>query len=130
VVTESTIRGLISENIAKTEPLKTPVLFRMRDGVIPLAITNRSQKFTAPPQIQPNGRWRSAKELISEFDKEREKTVSYVKTTDVDLRAHFGENPLFGMIDGYQWIIFLNAHTNRHLLQIEEIKKDAGFPGI
>jgi hypothetical protein len=31
-------------------------------------------------------------------------------------------------IDAYQWLLFLCAHTERHLAQIREVKASAGFP--
>ncbi len=129
ILTENTINALIFERIASSPEVTSKELFRLKDGAIPLAITNRSQKFTAPPQIQPKGEWKTRSELVAEFGKRRERTIESVKTTKVNLRIHFGENPLFGQIDGYQWIIFLDAHTRRHLAQIEEIKSDPGYPG-
>jgi hypothetical protein len=27
------------------------------------------------------------------------------------------------MIDGYQWVLFLAAHTDRHAEQVEEIRR-------
>jgi hypothetical protein len=31
-------------------------------------------------------------------------------------------------MDAYQWLLFLCAHTERHLAQIREVKANAGFP--
>ena len=31
-------------------------------------------------------------------------------------------------LDCYEWILFLTAHSERHLKQILEVKADPGFP--
>jgi hypothetical protein len=31
-------------------------------------------------------------------------------------------------MDGYQWILLVAGHTERHVLQIEEVKREAGYP--
>jgi hypothetical protein len=33
-----------------------------------------------------------------------------------------------GLLDGYQWILLMAGHTERHVLQIEEVKRQPGFP--
>jgi hypothetical protein len=45
-----------------------------------------------------------------------------VKTTDDSLRQHAAAHPALKMLDGYQWLLLLSAHTERHTLQIEEAK--------
>ena len=37
------------------------------------------------------------------------------------------ESPL-GPLDGYQWLVFIAAHTERHLAQLREVKADPKFP--
>ena len=38
------------------------------------------------------------------------------------------EHPALGPLDGYQWVLFLAAHSVRHTKQILELKASAGFP--
>lgn len=128
IVAENTLYSLITEKILKAPAPESTDNFRVKDTAIWLAITNRETKFTAPEQVQPNGRWKSKAELLSNFETARAKTISYVKTTGEDLRNRFAENPVIGVIDGYQWFIFLNAHSSRHLAQIREIKAEPKFP--
>jgi hypothetical protein len=33
-----------------------------------------------------------------------------------------------GELDAYQWMLFMAAHSKRHLAQIEEVKADPNFP--
>lgn len=32
------------------------------------------------------------------------------------------------IVDAYQLILLISAHTNRHVQQINDVKADAGFP--
>jgi hypothetical protein len=42
------------------------------------------------------------------------------------LRDWFAPHPFAGIIDGYQWILFLAAHTDRHAEQIEATRSKLG----
>ncbi len=96
------------------------------DQIEPLML-DRSQKFQAPEPVMPQSRWSSVAETLAAFRQERAATVKLV-AEDVDLRAHCSEHPGFGNLDAYGWLYFLSSHTERHTLQIEEIKADPGFP--
>lgn len=52
-----------------------------------------------------------------------------MKTTDEDLRRHLAPSPVVKKdLDGYQWILTLVGHSERHTLQILEVKADPNFP--
>jgi len=89
---------------------------------------DRSQKAQAPEPAKPTGRFATGDAAYAAFDKSRTVTIDFVKTTDGDLRSH--GMPLFGgvMTDAYQLIVMVAAHTERHLLQLQEVKADTGFP--
>ncbi len=124
---ESTLFGLITGQVLKSAPPKCEDPFRISDTSLILAITNRSQKFTAPEMLRPASRWKTREELISNFEKARSVTIDYMKNNKADLRAVFMANP-FGTIDGYQWFLFLTGHSDRHLAQLKEVKADAKYP--
>lgn len=95
-------------------------------GVLAM-VPDRSHKFQAPPPLVPTGRWTPA-ETLDHFLKAREKTIAYMKSTP-DLRAHVvSENPLGLPMDGYDFLLFLSAHSERHTKQMLEVKADANFP--
>ncbi len=62
------------------------------------------------------------------FEQSRESNMDYVRTTNDDLRDHFFSHPVFGPLDGYQWLLLIATHSARHTAQIEEVKADANFP--
>jgi len=50
------------------------------------------------------------------------------KTPESELRSHVSGPSPMGDLDGYQWMLFMAAHTRRHIAQIEEVKADPCFP--
>jgi hypothetical protein len=51
--------------------------------------------------------------------------LAIARTTNDDLRGRYLEAQ---ELDGYQYLLILSAHTQRHARQIEEIKTSADFP--
>lgn len=100
---------------------------RIPDTALILAITNRGQKFTAPEQVRPNGRWKTKEDLIASFEKARATTIDYIKNNKADLRATFVQSPM-GTVDSLQGILFISGHGDRHLAQLKEVKADAKYP--
>jgi hypothetical protein len=47
--------------------------------------------------------------------------------TQEDMRNHVINFPL-GMMDAYQLVLLMSAHTNRHTQQIKEVMADPNFP--
>jgi hypothetical protein len=87
-------------------------------------LRDRSQKGEAPERIRPRGRFATREEAIETFEQRRAANIAWVRATTEPLRERFGQHPFAGVIDGYQWLLFLSAHCDRHAAQIEEIRKD------
>ena len=98
------------------------------DEMILAKVPDRSRKVQAPEFLQPTGRFASREATTKAFEEARAKTMDYVRTTNDDLRDHFGPHPMLGTIDCYQWILLISAHSERHTKQIEEVKADPNFP--
>jgi len=63
---------------------------------------------------------------LADFHKLRKTMLEYVKTTNDDLRGHlFGQQEV---IDCWQWMLEISTHSQRHILQIREVKADPNFP--
>jgi hypothetical protein len=101
---------------------------KVSDEDIVKMVTNRTNKFKAPETIQPDkAAWQSVEEAAAAFKAVRGDHQKYAKTTTEDLRNHVFQLP-FGMIDGYQFLLFMSAHSARHTQQIYEVKADPDFP--
>ena len=128
-VSEDMILGMVTEKIMKTpaEPDKRAEV-KGKDQIILEKVVDRSQKVQAPEMLRPTHRWTTRQTLIDHFKESRDRTIAYVENTQDDLRAHFGEHPLLKLMDGYQWILLISAHSHRHTLQIEEVEANPNFP--
>ena len=89
-------------------------------------VPDRSHKAQAPEPLQPNNRFGSPEGSVNHFLESRAVTERYVKETP-GLRDHVMDGPIPKM-DGYEYILMIAAHTDRHVKQIEEVKADPKFP--
>lgn len=92
------------------------------------AVPDRSRRVKAPPELEPSGRFETPTALIGHVEQVRARTVDYAVRNADGLRNRFVAHPVFGTLDGYQWMLMVAKHTERHTLQIEEIKAHTGFP--
>lgn len=90
-------------------------------------ITGRKEPKQAPEVFRPAGRWPTEK-LLPEFEAVRGRTRAFCATSSGDLRSCFLVHPVLGRLDGYQWLLIVARHCERHRLQVEEVIASAGFP--
>ena len=128
-VSETTIMGLIQHPLMQSPaaPEKRE-LVKGKDQLILEKVPDRSHKAQAPEMLRPTGRWATEADLTKAFEEARKANMEYVRTTNDDLRDHFFAHPVFGPLDGYQWLLLLATHSARHTAQIEEVKADPNFP--
>jgi hypothetical protein len=98
-----------------------------QDAVVLKVIPDRTQKVNAPEPLQPAGKTGGQGDVLTAFRTARARTIDYAAKTGDDLRARVGDSPM-GPLDAYQWLLFIGAHTERHLAQLREVKADPAFP--
>lgn len=128
-VSESTILGLVQSKFmaGPATPEKRSEV-KVTDDAILQRVPDRSHKVQAPEMLKPTGRFANREQVTKAFEDSRKATMDYVRTTNDDLRDHFGPHPVLGTMDAYQWILLISAHSERHTKQIEEVKADPSFP--
>ena len=124
---ETLIRGAVEQGLTTPLPADQPAAELVKDEIISTMIVDRSKKFSAPEPLVPTKRFGSPAATIEAFRKERAATIKLAES-DANFRAHAVKHPGFGMLDTYGWMLFLSAHSERHTLQIEEVKAHADFP--
>lgn len=128
IVVENALRGMIVDGGMKSPvPANKDEYPRIADLAIILAITNRQQKFSAPEQVRPNGRWKTVADLLANFETTRKTSTDYIRGVKDDMRAHFLNMPM-GKMDAFQGYLFMIGHSERHLAQLKEVKADAKYP--
>jgi hypothetical protein len=96
------------------------------DAAVEAMIPDRSHKAQAPEPLVPNNRFGSPEGSLKHFLESRAITEQFLRST-AGLRDHVMDGPV-GKMDGYEFILFLAAHSERHVKQINEVKADPNFP--
>jgi len=124
---EDFLMGMIKDKVMVSPPRAEGEDFKATDEFVLKTIPDRTVKVQAPEPLQPNNRFGSPKESLTHFKKSRAQTIAFLKNTP-DLRAHAMDSPMGKKLDGYEWVLLVAAHSERHTKQIEEVKADANFP--
>jgi hypothetical protein len=73
----------------------------------------------ATESIRPKRAFSDGPAAAAAFLERRSRTSDYVRDTDDPLRDHTFPHPAYGPLDGFQWLLMLAHHTDRHVRQIE-----------
>jgi hypothetical protein len=91
-------------------------------------IVDRSARFKAPEVLHPTGLFDSAEQAIEAISDNRTRIFELIESHSIDeMRSRVADAP-FGKIDGYQYLLFIAGHAERHSLQIDEIMASEEFP--
>ena len=128
-VTEQLLWGMLEGNLKQPATPDKRSELKFTDEELVKKIEDRSVKGkTVDPAKPENTPFKSAEEALAAFKQNREKLIDYTKGTEDDLRNHVVSGLPFGAIDGYQFILFISAHSNRHMQQIIDVKANPAFP--
>ena len=86
---------------------------------------NRTKHEKTEPYKDPKGQKVDIHQALDSFRKLHAMMLEYARTTEENLRDHAVEE--WG-VDAYQCLLEISTHTQRHILQIREIKADPRFP--
>ncbi len=123
---EGVVQQGVFSNIEKAPAPGAGHDVKQADAVLMAKLEDRSTKYQAPEPAVPTGRWAPA-DALEHFYAARTITVSFLKNTP-DLRQHSIAHPALGQLDGYEWVLAVAGHTQRHTKQILEVKADPNFP--
>jgi uncharacterized damage-inducible protein DinB len=126
---EDLIRGMTEEQVMKSPAIapRDPAELKKIDADVLAQVPDRSHKVQAPEPLKPTNRFGSPDEAEKHFLESRATTEEFVKTT-ADLRAHAADSPMGVKLDGYEWVLLIAAHSERHTKQILEVKADPNYP--
>jgi hypothetical protein len=126
---EDMIRGMNQEQVMKSTaiPARDSAELQKIDAMVVAMVPDRSHKIQAPEPLKPTNRFGSPTDAEKHFLESRTTTEEYLKTA-TDLRAHAIDSPMGVKLDGYEWILLIAAHSERHTKQMLEVKADPNFP--
>ena len=119
IVTDQLLQGPAEPERARQVAGKSDIVIR--------GMRERTQKGKTFESLIP----RSHPDLtasVAAFEASRLKTIEFVASTNADLHLHVAPLGAFGDLDGYQWLLAIAVHTERHIAQMEEVKRHPEFP--
>ncbi len=126
-VAEGTLISFVQMSLnGPADPSKRDSI-KFTDQQVVAAVTDRSRKQQAPEILKPDGKFASCQAALDSFVVRRNRNIEFVKTSQADFRNHYFTTPV-GIIDDYQALLLITAHSKRHTLQLEEVKASSGFP--
>lgn len=86
---------------------------------------DRTQRTTTGEARVPRDQFPSLKASLASFKKLRAEMMKVAKESQEDLR---GRQFLTASQDLYQWFLMISTHSQRHIMQIREVKAHKNFP--
>lgn len=119
--------GLVSQQLMHTDvtPVKEP---KANTETVMEAITSRKQRIKTRPNLEPTGKYPTPADFLRSFKELRHQTLDYSQQTEEALRHHFVPFGPLGDLDGYQILMFMSGHLERHKQQIDEVKSNPDYP--
>lgn len=123
------LRGI--ERLCTTRMLAMPLAAddparRVRDGDTVRLMADRSRAVPAPEMVKPKGRWATREEFARDFTAASDGLIAWAREHADALRSIGAPHPVFGPMDAMQWLEFVAAHTNRHAMQVRELREIGG----
>jgi hypothetical protein len=87
---------------------------------------DRTNRTTTGEARVPRDQFPDMKASLASFKKLRSEMMKTAKATQEDLRAR---QFLTASQDLYQWFLMISTHSQRHIMQIREVKAHKDFPG-
>ena len=106
---------------AGMQPKQEAINKTISDEALSKMLGNRGRKIDAPAHFVPKGVFTDKATAIADFTAHRANLADFVHKTDLPL-AYIGF-PHFaaGMLNGFDWLVFMTGHCERHIMQMEEI---------
>jgi hypothetical protein len=123
-IIEKRVTQLVSSKLAAAkaaglgaETETSPVL----DTIDRARILDRSRRATAPDMVKPRSGQDAAAAWFVLQQNRADLLATLLANDGLALGEVTHEHPVLGMINLYQWIIFVGAHEARHTAQVREI---------
>jgi hypothetical protein len=123
---EDFIRALITDKVMAAAAGEPGRDVKKTDDAVLAMVPDRTNKVQAPEPLVPTNRFGSPDGSIKHFVESRATTEDLLKTA-TGMRDHVMDSPM-GKLDGYEFVLLIAAHSERHTKQINEVKADPNFP--
>lgn len=122
-LSEDVLPRLARKALSEPADERDEVQVREQDAEIVDSMKDDAWHGNATEAIKPKRAFPDGPAAAAAFQERRARTVAYVRDTDDALRMHTFPHPAYGPLDGYQWLLMLAHHADRHVRQIERAAK-------
>lgn len=113
---------LFGQILAAT-PNDTPLVNQRRERIIREHGSSRSRPMAAPEAATPQGHFATLAEALAAFSASRARTVAFVESYTMDLRAQLTTHPVVtGPVNCHEMLLMMAVHPFRHASQIQELR--------
>jgi len=116
-LTDAMVRQLLESPALR---LDDPAPVALSDDELFRRVARRGRAVEAPERLRPSGRWPAEADFRAADTAQRQALYTWIEQTPLPLREGRCAHPFLGLLDGYQWLLFLAAHGRRHIAQINE----------
>ena len=95
---------------------------REKEAMIVTRGGRRLVRLEAPAKSRPAGRFPTLGQALGQFIAAREQTIRFAAEHDGNLYFRTVTHPLFGPVNGYELLLIIAVHAQRHGRQIAEIR--------
>jgi hypothetical protein len=127
VLAEAALFGIVQRSLAAPANPEWEEKTKSKTETLEAVLAPRRGKAQAPESLVPGGGMTMA-QVKERFLKQRDAIDKFSRETEAAVKEHTFDNPFFGPLNGYQWLIYCPLHTMRHDKQIAEVKGTAGYP--
>ena len=106
------------------QPATTEKLEATDAAILWYGIDRTNRQKTGEARV-PHGTFKTAADALAAFRKLRSTMRDYAQSTSEDMRSR---KLVEGNMDVYQWFLMISTHSQRHILQIREVKAHSGYP--
>jgi hypothetical protein len=78
-----------------------------------------------PGADEPSGTWTDQTAALAQFKEMANTLAAWYESSDADLRSLTCPHPVFGLLDGVQWLLFAASHHDNHTRDVLQLRKHA-----
>ena len=122
-ISNGNIRQMLTKRL-----LDSPIGGRATD-VVDVEIPYLFYRGDEPPNVAtPTGDWTNRETAMEALSASARAILEWAGGVNADLRTVGIAHPVFGLLDGVQWLLFAAAHTERHRAQLIGLRRHQEFP--
>jgi hypothetical protein len=120
VLAEQSLLRIIREMLDRPADAALSLRLQGRDGAVVTAMGDRSRKLKTFDFLEPKGMYPTTHAVLDAFLARRADTLDFVRCVKEPVHHHAMPLEGLGLLDAYQWLLLIAAHTDRHTEQMRE----------